>query len=138
MEIWVAGTSNQLFLRGSKTGKIFLKKINQLLAKLHSLRQVHFVVPILFVLTLVSDRVVLERNDVFSISVVSTKKRYSSFLKKVFVFLKICFKVKVLKTFETFTDCHIKTCRSLKRRAILKIPSTAFLEEHMLFLLALK
>ena len=55
------------------------------------------------------------------------KKRYSSFLEKVFVFQKICFKVKVLKTFETFTDCrHIKTCRYLKRRAILKIPSTVF------------
>ena len=25
-----------------------------------------------------------------------------------------------------FNDCHIKTCRSLKRRAIWKIPSTAF------------
>ena len=64
------------------------------------------------------DRAVLNGNDVLSILVVSTKKRYSSFLKKVFVFQKICFKVKVLKTFETFTDCHIKTCRSLKRRAI--------------------
>ena len=67
----------------------------------------------------------------FSILVVSTKKRYSSFLKKAFVFQKICFKVKVLKTFETFTDCHIKACLSLKRKA-------SFLEEHMLFLLALK
>ena len=83
-------------------------------------------VAILFVLTLVSDRAVLNGNDVFSVSVVSTKKLYSSFLKKVFVFQKICFKVKVLKTFETFTHCHLKTCRSLKRRAILKIPSTAF------------
>ena len=81
---------------------------------------------------------VLYGNDAFSILVLSTKKRYSSFLKKVFVFQKICFKVKVLKTFETFTDCYIKTCRSLKRRAILKIPSTVFLEEPMLFLLVLK
>ena len=68
-----------------------------------------FVVAILFVLTLASDRV-LNGNDVFSILVVSTKTRYSNFLKKLFVFQKICFKVKVLKTFETFTDCHIKTC----------------------------
>ena len=67
-------------------------------------------VAILFVLTLASDRAVLNGNDVFSISVASTKKRYSIFLKKVFVFQEICFKVKVLKTFETFTDCHIKTC----------------------------
>ena len=62
----------------------------------------------------------------FSILVVSTKKRYSSFLKKVFVFQKICFKVKVLETFENVPDCHIKTCRSLEWRAILKIPSTVF------------
>ena len=64
--------------------------------------------------------------DAFSILVLSTEKRYSSYLKKVFVFQKICFKVKVLKSFKTFTDCRIKTCRPLKRRAILKIPSTAF------------
>ena len=69
---------------------------------------------------------VLYGNDVFSILVRPTKKRYSSLLKKVFVFLKICFKVKVLKMFKIFTDHHIKTCRSLKRRAILKIPSTVF------------
>ena len=85
-----------------------------------------FVVAILFFLTLASVRADLNGNDVLSILVVSTKKRFSSFLKKIFAFQKICFKVKVLKTFETFTDCHIKTCRSLKRRAILKIPSTIF------------
>ena len=56
----------------------------------------------------------------FSILVPSTKKWYSSFLKKNFVFQKICFKVKVLKTLKIPNDCHIKTCRSLKRRAILK------------------
>ena len=106
--------------------------------KLHSLWSVHFVVAILFVLTLGTDRAVLNGNGVFPILLASTKKCYSSFLKKVFIFPKICFKVKVLKTFETFTDCHIKTCRSLKPWAILKIPSTVFLEEPMLFLLALK
>ena len=68
----------------------------------------------------------------FSISVVSTKKRYFSFLKKFFVFSKIYFKVKVLKPFETFTDCHIKACWSLKRRAILKIPSTVFRRTYAL------
>ena len=57
-----------------------------------------------------SDRAVLNGNDVFSTLVVSTKKKYSSFSKKVFVFQKICFKVEVLKTFETFSECHIKTC----------------------------
>ena len=64
----------------------------------------------LFALTLAFDRAVLNGNDVFSILMVSTKKRYSSFLKKVLVFQKIRFEVKVLKTFESFTVCHIKTC----------------------------
>ena len=69
---------------------------------------------------------VLFENDAFSILVLSTKKRYSSFSKKVFVFQRIFSKVKVLKTFKIFTDCYIKTRRSLKRMAILKIPSTVF------------
>ena len=77
-------------------------------------------------LNIASDRAVLNGNALFLILVVSTKKQYLTFLKRVFVFQKICFKVKVLKTFETFTDFHLKTCRSLKRRAILKIPSTVF------------
>ena len=47
-----------------------------------------------FVLTLVSDMVVLYGNDAFSNLMVSSKKQYSSFLKMVFVFQKICFKVK--------------------------------------------
>ena len=75
-------------------------------------------------LTMASDRAVLNGNDVFSILVASAKKSYSSFLKK--VFQKLCFKVKVLKTFETFTDRDIKTCQSVKRRAILKMPRTVF------------
>ena len=130
MDIWVVGTLT--LFKSSKTWNKFSKKIKQPLAKLNSLRQVYFVVAILFVLTLTSDRAVLNGSDVFSILVVSTKKRYSSFLKKVFVFQKICFKVKVLKTFETLTDCHIKTCRFLKRRAILKIPSAVFRRTYAL------
>ena len=86
----------------------------------------HFVVTILIVLTLASDLTVLHENDAFSILVLSTKKRNSSFLKKIFVFQKIYFKFKLLKTFNIFTDCHIKACQSLKQRAILKIPSTVF------------
>ena len=70
-----------------------------------------------------------------SILVFSTKKWYSSFLKSVCLFQKIYFKVKVLKLFKMSSDCHIKACRSLKWRAILKIP---ILKEPMLFLLALK
>ena len=49
----------------------------------------------------------------------------SSFLRKVLVFQKTSFKVKVLKTFKIASGCHIKTCQS-KRRAILKIPTTIF------------
>ena len=40
-----------------------------------------------------------------------------------------------MKSFKISSDCHIKACRSLKWRAILKIP---ILKEPMLFLLALK
>ena len=69
---------------------------------------------------------VLHGSDAFSFLLLSTKKRYSSFLKKVFVFQKICLKIKVLKSFKISTDCYIKTCRSLKQRVILKIPSTVF------------
>ena len=56
-----------------------------------------------------------------------TLKRFSSFFEKVFVSQKICLKFKVSKTFEISSDCHIKTCRSLKQRALLKVPSTFFL-----------
>ena len=49
---------------------------------------------------------------------------YLYLLIEVSVFKKICFKVKVLETFKIFADCHIKTCRSLKLRTILKISHT--------------
>ena len=71
----------------------------------------------------------------FSILVLSTKKQYSSFLKSVCIFQKIFFEVKVLKSFKISSNYQIKACRSLKWRAILKIP---ILKEPMLFLLALK
>ena len=83
----------------------------------------------LFILTLGSDKAVLNGNDAFLILVLSTKKLYPSMLKEVFVFQKICFKFKIFKMFKISSDCHIKTCRSLKRRAILKISSIGFLEE---------
>ena len=54
------------------------------------------------------------------------KSNINNFLKKVLVFQKICFKVKVLKTFKISSDCDMKTYRSLKPRAILKIPTTVF------------
>ena len=76
--------------------------------KLCSLWYIHFALPILFVLTLSSDRAVLCGNVVFLILVLSTKRQYSSFLKKVFVFQKISFKVLVLRTFKISSDSHIK------------------------------
>ena len=73
-----------------------------------------------------SDRAILYEYVAFLIFILSTKKRYSSFLKKVFVSQEICFKVKALNTFKISSDCHIKTCWTLKRRAIFKITSTIF------------
>ena len=75
---------------------------------------------------------VLYGNDALSILLISTKKTYSGFLKKVFVFQEICFKDKILKTFKISADCRIKTCRSLKRRAILKILSNVFRRAYAL------
>ena len=76
---------------------------------------------------LVSDRAVLNGNDVFSILLVSAKKWYSSFSEKVFGFQKIYFKVKVLKTFETSIDCHMPISQT---ESYFESP---FLEEPMLF-----
>ena len=80
-----------------------------------------FLHPIPLVLTLTSDMVYI----------------YSSFLEKVFILQKTCCKIKLLKTLKNSGDYHIKKCRSLKWRAILKVRSTT-LVEPMLFLLALK
>ena len=85
-----------------------------------------FCTPHSILLTLASDRTVLYGIDAFSFLVVSTKKQYSSFLKNVFVLQKVWFNVKVLKTFKISSYCYIKTFRSLKRRAFLKIHSTVF------------
>ena len=115
IDIWVVGTSNQLFIEVLKLKQNFRKKKEQLLA---NLRYLHFVLPILFVLTLASDSAVLYGNIALSILVLLTIKQHSRFLERNCVFQKIYFKVEVLKTFKSSSDCHIKTCRSLKRRAI--------------------
>ena len=52
---------------------------------------------------------VLYDNGAFSILVLSPKKPHSSFLKKVFIFQKICFKVKVLKTLQDLNFSQIVT-----------------------------
>ena len=57
----------------------------------------------------------------------SSKKQCSSFTKKISVFQKTCFKVEILKTSKNSSDCCIKICRSLKRKAILKIRRNDFL-----------
>ena len=69
----------------------------------------------LFVLTLTSNRAVLNGNVEFSILVLSTKIWYSSFLKKVFRFTES------IENIQNFSDCHIKTLRSFKRKAFLKV-----------------
>ena len=76
--------------------------------------KVHFVIRILFVSRLAFDRANLYRYIAFSLLVLSTKK----LLKRICVFQKICFKVKILKMSKISSDCHIKTCWTLKRRAI--------------------
>ena len=54
---------------------------------------------------------------VFHLSIFSLKMIIQFFVS---VLHKICFKVKVLKTIKISSDRQIKTCRSLKRRAIWK------------------
>ena len=119
MGIWVVGTSHQPFTRGSSTEKKKIQKKNCYWQKsslcdrsiLHSLA---------------SDIAVFHGNDMFSILVLSTKKRYSNLLSKVFFFQKICFKVKVLKMLKISTDYNIKTCRTRKLGTILKITSIVY------------
>ena len=79
---------------------------------------VHFVLSILFVLTLAFERGVLSGKVAFSMVVLSTTTHYSRFSKKLCVFQKTCFNVRVMKTSKTSSDCNIKKCQSLKRRSI--------------------
>ena len=80
-----------------------------------------------------SDMTVLYGSDAFSILVLSTKRPYSSFLKEIFIFQKIYFKIKVLKLFKHSTGGFAKACRRLFWTSLVQF----FLEESMLFLLAL-
>ena len=86
--------------------------------------------PILFVLTLTY---VSYENDAFSMLVLSTKKRDSIFLKRVFIFQKIFFKVKNVQNFQWLSQ---KTYRP-RREGCLENPDNLFSEEQFLFLLAL-
>ena len=53
---------------------------------------------------------------------------FSSFSKESFVFQKICFKVKVMKTFKISGNCYKRIFWYLKWRAALEIPSPIFSE----------
>ena len=63
-------------------------------------------------------------NVLFSFVVLSNKKIVIQFCKKYPFSQKTCFKVKLLKKFKISNDCHIKICRSLTWRPILKILSS--------------
>ena len=72
MDIWVVGTSNQLFIREFYTEKNFQE--NKVVpGKTGKLWSVHFLLPILFVLTLVSVRAVLCKNIALSTLVLWNK-----------------------------------------------------------------
>ena len=72
---------------------------------------VKFVLPVLFALTLASDKVALHENIVLSILVLSTKKRF-------------LFQSESIENAQNIQWLSHKTCRCLKPGAILKIPST--------------
>ena len=76
MDIWVVGTSSQLFIAGSYTETKFSEKKKWILAKLCSLWQVHF------------EKAILYGYVRFSLVVLSTRKRFSSFFKKRFSFFR--------------------------------------------------
>ena len=50
---------------------------------------------------------VLYGDVAFSILVLSTEKKYSSFCKRIDIFQKICFKVKVPNTFESSSEVTV-------------------------------
>ena len=98
MSIWVLGTTNQIFIKAILKLKQDFQKNKVITGKTP-----FFVLPILFVLTLVS-------NFVWKCCLFNPS---AFILKKVFVFQKTCFRVATLKTLEFFSDFsifHLKTC----------------------------
>ena len=100
----------------------------KLLAKLRSLWQIHFVLVFCICLNIGfwCGRFVWKW-CVFNLSALNLKT-VLRFFEKVFVFQKICFKIKVLNTFKTISQTE----------GYFENPYYRFLEEPMLFLLALK
>ena len=131
-KIWICRISCDSFSLNTRCVYV----IPQLLAKLPSLSQIHFALTVPFTLTSASDMVVLYGNDTFSILVLSTKKQDSSFLKKVSVFQKICFRVEVLIRFKISRLSH-KNMPISQTEGYFENPQYHLLEP-MLFLLALK
>ena len=95
------------------------KKIKYLLTNFPSLWLLHYT-PHSICHKLANDMAVLYGTVAPSTFILSAKKQHSSFQKKVTVFQKFCFTIKVLKRFEISSDCYIKAKGSLKRRAIWK------------------
>ena len=90
MEIWGVGTLNQLFIEVLKLKQSFLK--NKVAAKPRSLRKVHFVFPILVILTLAYDRAACLEMLHFQCYYFQPKNSTPVF-RKFFVFQKIYFKL---------------------------------------------
>ena len=113
MDIWLVGTSNHVFLRGSYTEtKISKNKVVTRKIRFYVIGQ--FCSPRSICLNRASERAAFYRLVTFKILL----KLYSRLMKKDFVFQKIRTINKVLKTFKISIDCHIKSCLSLKRRTI--------------------
>ena len=116
MDIWVVGTLSQLFRILKKT---------QGRNKVVTGKTPFFVIGSFCTFHSICIKIGFS-NVTPSILVFSAAKRCFNFSEKVFAFQKICVKTRVLKTFKISSDCHIKTYRSFKWSAILKIPSTDF------------
>ena len=118
MGIWVVGTSNQLFRRGSYSKTKFSTKQSSYYQS-----------------SVLRDRSILYSPSIY----LNIDFWQGSFVWKccalngsTFIFQKICFKAKVVNTLKIPSGCHIKTYWSLKRGAILKIPSAVFRRTHAL------
>ena len=124
MGIWVVGTLIQIFIKSSYTETKFSKK--------ESSQQKNFVLYDRFILYTpfyLSEHQQLTAQICMKMCLQSQYfqvKSTSGFKIKVLVFQKTCFKVKVLITLRISSNCHIKICQSLKRKAILKIPGIVF------------
>ena len=69
---------------------------------------VYIILLIHLVLILAFDRSVFYGNVALLMAVLPIQKRYLSFFKKVLVFQRICLKIKLLKTFQTFSSVSLK------------------------------